>query len=456
MPSPEEPDGDENFRLNKGELDQLVDLMVDKYTTLEGSLEFLAQMRFPRERIPIFRTAVQFWRDVLAEVNRSSDSATLYRRFRAVAVRRTDADRGIVTLINAADPQAREVVDPRPNGCHAIVWTESERERQTVMLWLVDSGLSPWQVWANTEMTSYAVSEPNAELLASRIRRLRPDLLFKVIEPGEEDYLVDRVTVIGQDGREFPMRAVPVQLTISDLADSAVHLYPSADSVLAGAVSDAVYKGVRIDPASTLLQNKFRDRASISIGSVRFGKIKVLCIGASPDSMPRVHFDEEVRKIKDKANLGRIELVDELSHAKIDDLFGITAYRPDVIHLSCHGEGLNLIIEDGDGAPFPMSAASFAELLAQWQYDYSHELSAIVLNSCSGEHIGPILVEAARKVIAHRGKLSGPRAERFTEKLYHELSRIPSLDTAARFAARAVYTDVEGLLILPPPPLGSR
>jgi hypothetical protein len=369
-----------------------------------------------------------------------------------VAMREDLADRSAAVRRAAEEAAAAsQAADPRPNGCHAIVWTPTERERNAARLLLVDNGLSPWQVWANTEMTSYAVTETDKAALARRIDNLRPNLLYKVVPGGLQDQLIQQVTVIDQAGREFPMYEVPVQLTIGDLADIAVHMHPSAESALVGGLDEVTYEGMSVNPASTLSELKFRNLARVTFGSIRFGTIKVLCIGASPEGMPRIDFAREVDAIRDKASLGRIELVGQWSHAKLDDLYAIDGYKPDVIHLSCHGEGLNLIIEDDEHDPFPVSAASFAQLLIQWQDLHARRLSAIVLNSCSGERIGPVLLEATRKFIGHERTLAGPRAELFTEKLYHELSRIPVLDAAALLAARSIYPDGQGLLILPPP-----
>ena len=436
--------------------------MVDKYTTLDGSLEFLAAMRFPREQIPIFRTAIQFWRDVLTEINRSPNSGVLLRSLRTVALRRTDIDRSIAAIINGADPRARQAADAGADGCHVILWTPTDRERHAARLLLVDNGLNPWLVWANSEMTSYAVSEKSARALDTRIRNLRGNLLYKVVPRGQpDDLLPHAVMVIGQDDREFPMYQVPVQLAVRDLADIAVDRHPSAGTALVGPAALVTYRNASVDPASTLLQLGFRDLglsnlARVIVESLRFGKIRVLCIGASPEGMSRVDLKKEAETIARNVNLNRVELVGQIPNAKFDDLSSIAAHRPDIIHLSCHREGPNLIIEDRDNAAFPISAKSFADNLLRWQNLYGHKLSGIVLNSCAGEHIGPILLDATRTVIAHVGRLAAPRAEVFTAKLYHELSQLPVLDAAALLAAHSVYPDGEGLLILPPPPPGSR
>jgi hypothetical protein len=474
--SPEGGLGDQGYTLPKEAGVQLQIEVARKYRTEESALRLLERIGFPRERIPIFRSPQVFWREVFSDLDRGV-IADPYRALHEAIAESRNRDRAILSILEKArdkggpsESQHAGTTHRRRNTCDAILWTENDIVRQRARAILYEAGLDPQQVWANTEMTSFNVSEANESQAREVIVARRPTLLYKIVPPDQADYLVDLITVAGRTG-EFPMRRVPVQLTVRDLAESAARLHPSARSTTAGTVGSAVVQGggrttPPIEPSSTLLSIPVRNRDKVMIEAVSFGKIRVLVIGANPRRPSSLHgrcdlrYDEEARQIEEIAQRGHIELVRVLSRVQKKDLPKIVDDLPDIIHVCAHGDAGNIILEDADGDPSPMGAVRFSEQLARWQQNTDFLLDGIVLSSCSGETIAPVFVSngATRTVVAHQRALEDPRAQLFTRSLYDRLYRTPILSSAAYLAAEDVYDQDGGpdgrVLIIPPPPKG--
>ena len=474
MPSPEEADDGGDAPVSKEVQLRLPGALAKVYPTEASANEFLARIEFPRARIPLFRSEPQaFWNEVLNTVPGDDLWSFVQRTFQAVGAHKevTDELHDLASLLDGTRPQALEGAARPVRGCHAIVWTENERIREAARQWLLQEGLAPQLIWANAEMTSFGLNEANASIVATVIRRQRPELLFKVVGPNEDDYLIDQITVIGQDKREFPMRGVPVQLTLDDLSTSAARLHPAADSTTSERIRNAVRQGAdgrtqRVTPRQTLLQGGFRTGDRVSIGSVRFAPIRVLLIGANPRQLSpdggaargADRFEAEAGRIREQARRGSVSVVGEFPHAQAGDLDEIVECRPDIIHLSCPGQDRALILEDAAGGPRLVPAEWFVSRLADQGLYYGLKLSGIVLNAGAGELIAPILAAAASTVIAHRTAVPEARAILFAGRLYRELSRLPIVSAAALLAIADAdsHGDASGgdLVILPQPPRG--
>lgn len=470
MSSPEEPDDARDIPLSKTDRRRLQDLIARIFNSDDSARQLLAEMVFPREQVPIFRAPESFWETVFHDLDNGA-IPTPYRRLRAATRPRSYKYRGIDDIFDPYeddDPLAGKVPDLPADTCHVIVWARTERQRRAVAGWLDGLGFNPWEVWSNSEMTSYGLNQTD-ESIVGRWMSQRPQLLFKLVPPGQPDYLLDRVTVVGGARRAFPMREVPVQLTVSDLAASAARLHPAGSSA-AGQVRSAMRIGAdghthRVQPARTLWEEGFRDGDRINIGSVRFGTIKVLFIGASPrqhdktspEERGELRFSDEARSIGGTVRLGHLDLVRVYPHAQARDFREIADYHPDIIHLSCHGADGTLLLEDEEGGADPITAARLADRLYKRAIHNSLDLSGIVLNACGGESIAAAFSEVARTVVAHQNALPEPSALLFTRLLYEELARTPALGAAALLVASSIKDEdrqVEGLdgnlLIIPP------
>lgn len=447
MPSAADTGGSNDSRLNSDALKQLEGHFAGKYTTQAYAEEVLSEMRFPRRLLPTFREPREFWGDIFTHV---ADDPALQGTLRATWRRRSGLDSAIDELLGGGPPpeaDARADAGPPRAGCHVIMLTTNDSERDRVRQRLEDEGLEPRSRWQNSEMTSYVVNDPDLSAVQQRIlaNDLLRDSLFKVI-PGEPDGLLPQVTVKDKAGGMFPMRDVPIQFTVNDLAASAARLHPAAGSRFdPGEAYTAVrVNGGRLAPGSTLHAcGLWSTGDTVSIDSVSFAAIRVVFVGATPRqpagdggiSLDPIDVEGERNAISAVAKeMHHIELVESYLNAQQRDLRKIIRLRPDIIHMACHGEGNKLILQD-EHDPRPVPAEWFAERLIEFQHDHGFKVSGIVLNACSGEIIGPILAEVVGTVIAHEHALDDPVAVRFAEEFYRELAGLPILGSAARSAA---------------------
>ncbi|WP_440099024.1 effector-associated domain EAD1-containing protein [Streptosporangium sp. H16] len=182
---------------------------------------------------------------------------------------------------------------------------------------------------------------------------------------------------------------------------------------------------------------------------------RVMAVGASPRGHLRVRADREARAIQEAARLGHLDVL-ICPAAQAADLKRLREFQPDILHLSCHGDGKNLIFEDVHGGEHPVPAGDVVETLRHHREAEGGHLRGLVLGSCHSVEIASRFTEVADQVIAHRGELDDACAIAFARHLYEDLHRIPDLGRAARNAARdAVNTDhsctgvLTGLVVLP-------
>ncbi|WIM99424.1 effector-associated domain EAD1-containing protein [Actinoplanes oblitus] len=203
------------------------------------------------------------------------------------------------------------------------------------------------------------------------------------------------------------------------------------------AVDDAIADGMIPDGRRSILG------AALAVyphnGVLGAGRWTVLFVGSSPDGTRRLRADRELRAIRELS--GPFELRHRTA-AAAGDLTAVRVERPDILHLSCHGDGGRLVFEGGDGKPETVSAADLAEALAAYREDLDLRLRGIVLNCCFGEVAAELLRGHADEVVAHRLELDDGCAVRFARELYAALPDAKSLAGAARVAVRElVLTD---------------
>lgn len=466
-----------DLRLTKEERVQLPGAMAELLPTEHATLDFLErQMEIPAASIPGFRHGgsppgyelpEQYWRRLLQEFDAGRIIEMPFRRlFTAVTVTKTRGDRvhGIFRRFLESDPEASRTAVPQVNGCHAIVLTTDYQVRAAVRDWLEEVGLAPLEVWANHDMTSFEVISSEPREVANQIRSRYPQLLVKVIPPGEPDTTLEWLEVRDGGNLELHVPDVPIQLSFEELGGSAARFHPAGASTrtepsgranqaeFAHHIGPGIYQHVPVK--DTLLESKVSDGDQVTINSVRFEEIRVVFVGASPlwngqEHLGEARFKQELSEIKHMARLRHIRLVGEFQHATRADLADIVALKPDIMHVACHGKGGELYWEDDDGDLDALRAGWLAESILERA---RRTMSGILLSACEGESIGPPFTVAARDVIAHPRLLPDNLAAQFTAQFYHELSRMPVLRTAAKRAAKSLSSNV---LIFPPDKQGA-
>lgn len=197
--------------------------------------------------------------------------------------------------------------------------------------------------------------------------------------------------------------------------------------------------------------------------SAKPGALRVLLLGASPDDEDRVRWDAELKAMSRAADRGFFVL-DVCPAATARDLKRIRTFRPDLLHLACHGEGEFLVFETMDGEAHKISASDIVATLRLAQEQTGVRLRSVLLRSCGSSQVADAFTEVAETVIAHQGALNDRCAAEFTSHFYEELASIHDpaprdFVTAARLAAQDTVNQdqycrsvLNGLVIRPAMP----
>jgi hypothetical protein len=119
--------------------------------------------------------------------------------------------------------------------------------------------------------------------------------------------------------------------------------------------------------------------------------IKILAVFANPKGTDSLRLGEEVRVIQECMNRGKkrsklrlktlhAATIDDLSRALLEESF-------DIVHLSGHGTGQGLVLEDSEGrisVPPPHALATTFE-------KYCPPLKCVILNSCYSVRQGVLM-----------------------------------------------------------------
>lgn len=185
------------------------------------------------------------------------------------------------------------------------------------------------------------------------------------------------------------------------------------------------------------------------------GPCRVLVIGASPAGSERIRSDREAKAILAARDGGHFE-VELVPAAAAADLRQVLTFRPDIVHLACHGDGDDLIFENSDGEVHRIPAADVASTLRAYRDLKRMHLRGLVLAACSGDSIARHFADVAERVVAHRGLLDDECAVAFAGQLYWALKEDGDLGVAARLAAQHVLLTDSGcsgvvtrLIVLP-------
>lgn len=195
----------------------------------------------------------------------------------------------------------------------------------------------------------------------------------------------------------------------------------------------AAYSAATMKSAETLAD---------SAGKETPRQLRVLMLGASPDTRDRVRWDAELKAMRSSADRGGF-MLDYCPAADADDLKRVREFQPDLLHLACHGDGDDLVFESGDGEPHAISAADIVATLRLARSHSGVRLRGVLLRSCGSERIADAFTEVAKTVIAHSGQLDDRCAAVFTANFYEELAAAPApavADLSAVATRAAQYT----------------
>ncbi len=231
----------------------VLEQMARIYRTEADAWTVLAQIRFPRNHLPVWQNinAVQWWTLVFFEFDngilpapyrsllyaslRVYASNTVLRRIAirhgVIEPRPGEADPGHHDDARSRSTESEATSDPPPPPqdeaaptCHVIVQASSDDERSEVAAVLRGAGLDPHEVWSTSHAVSYRVNRQDP----SEVRRLLDDtdLAWTVVPPGLPDYLVHTLDVQGPDGRQWRFTDAPAHQAVADIGSEVIDQYP--------------------------------------------------------------------------------------------------------------------------------------------------------------------------------------------------------------------------------------
>jgi CHAT domain-containing protein len=185
------------------------------------------------------------------------------------------------------------------------------------------------------------------------------------------------------------------------------------------------------------------------------GLLKLLVAVAAPEETrtpnPPLDVEAEMQAILDAVGgvegrgAAQVTILEIGGLREITDALGADQYH--VLHLSAHGSATGVELEDEDGNPVPVDAATFvAHLRAA-----GRPLPLIVLSSCAGgaggsDALAAVLIRrGADRVVAMQTSVTDRYATRLAREVYETLAGDPGVSVVAALAEARRRTEEDRL-----------
>jgi hypothetical protein len=273
-------EAERDFPLFPADVNLLLDELSLNFSSEERAQALLRAVRFPGRLVPAWRDdAFDFWARIFEDLNRGA-MQTPYRRLIAMALRVYGGNQTLANLWDryrapgdapAPEPTAA-ASEPASATCHLVVRVSTDQERDDIQAWLTDQGFDPQQEWRTGTAVSFRLNEADPNVVTQRMR-LRPDLGWTVVPPGQPDYLLRQLFVEGPDGRSFRFSDVPASSPVGSVGEELIDQYPEglpgSDQPLVIDKVAADGTGERVNPDSTLHQEGITDGIRLRVGFQR-------------------------------------------------------------------------------------------------------------------------------------------------------------------------------------------
>jgi hypothetical protein len=149
---------------------------------------------------------------------------------------------------------------------------------------------------------------------------------------------------------------------------------------------------------------------------------KILILAANPKLTARLRLDEELRDIKEglqrSLNRENFDLRYDLAVRPRDIRRAILDYRPNIIHFSGHGAGIQgLAFEDETGKEQLVTGEALAGLFGQ----FSKQVECVLLNACYSEVQADAIAQQINYVIGMNDQIQDKAAIEFVAGFYDAL-----------------------------------
>ncbi|MBD2205989.1 CHAT domain-containing protein [Calothrix sp. FACHB-1219] len=149
---------------------------------------------------------------------------------------------------------------------------------------------------------------------------------------------------------------------------------------------------------------------------------KILILAANPSNTSRLRLDQELRDIKEglqrAQNRENFDLRYDLAVRVRDIRRAILDYRPNIIHFSGHGAGIEgLAFEDETGKTQLVTGEALAGLFGQ----FSKQVECVLLNACYSKVQAEAISQHINYVIGMNDKIGDKAAIEFVVGFYDGL-----------------------------------
>lgn len=262
--------------LSQSDIELLLRELARIYSIEARALSFLRLIQFPRELIPVWGNALSFWAQIFEELSHGVMSAP-YKRLINQAARAYSSNLVLAELQRRyqAPPTTPEEA-ALDTTCHVVVWAQAE-ERAGIEAWLAEHGLAPEPVWISPSSMSFRVNEPDPRAVEA-IMNTHPRLLnFKIVPPGQRNYVIRQFFVEGPDGRSFRFSDVPSVVAVDSVAEELIDQYPEG---FPGSDTATVVDAIgpdgsprRMNPDSSLLEEGIAEDSRLRVAFQRGGSV---------------------------------------------------------------------------------------------------------------------------------------------------------------------------------------
>jgi len=173
---------------------------------------------------------------------------------------------------------------------------------------------------------------------------------------------------------------------------------------------------------SRRLPERTRKKIAAMLGKLLPIRVGMLCLGASPEPMPRVAVGREFAQIaavlREAPLRERIALSQAFATTSDELHRALLAQRPQILHFSGHGtEEKDLVIEDPTGGATSMPGESVLQLINIFKDD----LRLVVFNACHTETQASAAAALVDAVVGMNGPIGDTTAMSFSRAFYRAL-----------------------------------
>jgi hypothetical protein len=172
--------------------------------------------------------------------------------------------------------------------------------------------------------------------------------------------------------------------------------------------------------------------------------IKILFLSANPDTLGRVQFDREARRIEEKLRASKYSDAIKFTTrwaVKPDDLQqALLEVQPHIVHFSGHGTpSEEILLEADDSSPKPVTKAALAKLFAILK----DNVRVVVLNACYSRAQAEAITEHIDCAVGMRKALNHDAGITFSASFYRALAFGRTIQEAFDLGRNGV--EIEGL-----------